>query len=70
MKQSNLALRGEFERLDFEAAEIAAPAPDIPGTGIGAPPSSGLRLARTRAMGMNYRAIAIGDDGLRLFRVR
>lgn len=66
MKQSNLALRGEFEEL-----EIAAPAPDTRQAVDDSPPAPGTqRLARTRAMGMNYRAIAIADDGLRPFRVR
>ena len=65
MKQSNLALRGEFEEV-----EIAAPAPDTPQVDDTPRAPATHHLARTRAMGMNYRAIAIADDGLRPFRVR
>lgn len=66
MKQSNLALQGEFEE-----ADIAAPAPDTPRAADDMPASTAAqRQARNRALGLDYRAIAIADDGLRPFRVR
>jgi hypothetical protein len=64
MKQSNLALRSEHEDVD-------APAPDTPPTTQLSPAAQAAqRLARTRALGLEYRAIVIGDEGLRPFRVR
>ena len=55
MKLSNLASRMEPET-EQEAAEAPAAAPSTEGD--------------TRALGLEYRAIVIRDDGLRPFRVR
>jgi len=64
MKLSNLALRMEPET-EQEAAESPAVAPSTERESRDA-----RRLARTRALGLEYRAIVIRDDGLRPFRVR
>ena len=64
MKLSNLALRMEPET-EQEAAELPAQAPSTEELA-----RESRRLARTRALGLEYRAIVIRDDGLRPFRVR
>ena len=64
MKLSNLALRMEAET-EFEAAEAAADNSSAEELARAA-----LRRQRTRRLGLDYRAIVIHDDGLRLFRVR
>jgi len=64
MKLSNLALRMEPET-EQEAAESPASAPSTD-----AESRDARRQARTRALGLEYRAIVIRDDGLRPFRVR
>ena len=63
MKSSNLAWRVEAEEPDTPARTPQLPAPDE------LTPAE-RRLARTRRLGLGYRAIVIRDDGLRPFRVR
>ena len=63
MKSSNLALRIEAEEPD-----TPAPLPQAPAPAERTPAER--RLARTRRLGLDYRAIVIRDDGLRPFRVR
>ena len=74
MKPSNLAWRlDSWDTPSLEGSppteESAQGTPAFPGAA--SPPEPGRqRLARTRRLGMEYRAIVIRDPGLRLFRVR
>jgi hypothetical protein len=63
MKMSNLALR-----LDTGEPDIPVPPADDPADEALAMVAG--RLAHTRGLGLEYRAIEIRDDGLRPFRVR
>ena len=62
MKQSNLALRAEELEpdtpLEAEPQDCAEMSP------------AARRVAHSRRLGLEYRAIVIHDDGLRPFRVR
>lgn len=63
MKTSNLALRLEDAEPDTPRA-----APETPArTELSA---AARRLAHTRSLGLEYRAIVIPEDGLHPFRVR
>ena len=64
MKLSNLALRMEPE-MEVEAAD-----PVADNTSAEELARAARRQQRTRRLGLDYRAIVIRDDGLRLFRVR
>ena len=61
MKPSNLALRLEPEAEQEPATDIAPAEATARAT---------RRLERTRRLGLEYRAIVIRDDGMRLFGVR
>jgi hypothetical protein len=63
MKTSNLALRA-----DTGEPLAPAPSPRTPAPAESTP--AGQRLMRTRRLGLAYRAIAIRDQGLRLFWMR
>ena len=65
MKLSNLALRID-PGTEHEAAEAPAAAMPTDEEVL----RESRRLARTRALGLEYRAIVIRDDGLRPFRLR
>ena len=63
MKMSNLALRQDTGEPDRnEPAEQAPSCREVP--------ADARRLARTRRLGLDYRAIEIRDDGLRPLRIR
>ena len=64
MKLSNLALRMEPET-EYESAD-----PVADNTSAEELARAARRQQRTRRLGLDYRAIVIRDDGLRLFRVR
>ena len=61
MKTSNLALRIEAEEPDTPAS-----VPEVPAHEELTP--AGRRQVQNRRLGLEYRAIVIRDDGLRLFR--
>jgi hypothetical protein len=63
MKTSNLALRAGNGEPDTPAQLPRPPAP-------AESTPAGFRLLRTRRLGLDYRAIAIRDQGLRLFWLR
>ena len=67
MKTSNLALRQDTGEPDFTDVDVEMPASAQLSAEIAA---EARRLARSRGLGLDYRAIEIHDDGLRPFRVR